>query len=461
MKIFGVTIARTKSLQSLSPADSGRGWLSWWAGRPETDFQRDIKLSDDCILAYSPVFSCITLIAADFGKLRVKLTELQPSGIWKETTSPSFSPVLRKPNHYQNHIQFKESWMISKLSRGNAYALKQRDNRGVVTALYILDPCRTLPLVAPDGSIFYQLGEDNLNGLQDATVIVPASEIIHDRMNCLFHPLVGLSPIFAAGLAATQGLSIQNNSAHFFKNGSKPGGVLTAAGAISDATAARLKEHWDANYTGENAGKVAVLGDGLKYEAMAVTATDAQLIEQLKWTAETVCSCFHVPAYKIGVGTMPNYTNIEALQQDYYSTCLQSLIESFELCMDEGLAVPANYGTELDLRGLMRMDTATRYKANTDAITGGWLSPNEARKSEDLEPVEGGDSPMVQQQNYSLAALAKRDALADPFGKTAPPTPTPTEDPAPDDGSTKAVMDELAFRRQYRPADIEQFRKRA
>ena len=98
-----------------------------------------------------------------------------------------------------------------------------------------------------------------------------------------------MSPIFAAGLAATQGLHIQSNSATFFKNGSNPGGVLTAPGAISDETAARLKVAWSTNYSGENAGKVAVLGDGLKYEAMAVTATDAQLIEQTP--------CGRSPAY--------------------------------------------------------------------------------------------------------------------------------------------------------------------
>ena len=433
MQIFGLNISRQKAATNLQPV-SDRG--GWWPVIKESfagAWQQNVEVKHDSVLSYSPVFSCITLIAADIGKLRIKLSQVMPSGVWKETTSPSFSPVLRKPNRWQNHIQFKESWLISKLSRGNTYALKQRDNRGIVTALYILDPCRVKPLVAPDGAVYYELQRDDLSGLHDdKNVVVPASEIIHDRMNCLFHPLVGLSPIFAAGLAATQGLHIQSNSATFFKNGSNPGGVLTAPGAISDETAKRLKESWATNYSGENAGKVAVLGDGLKYEAMAVTATDAQLIEQLKWTAETVCSCFHVPAYKIGVGAVPTYNNIGALQQDYYSTCLQSLIEAFELCMDEGLALPANYGTELDLDGLMRMDTASRYKAYSDAIGAGWMHPNKARIDEGLEPAEGGDSPMIQQQNYSLAALAKRDALADPFGKTAPPAPTPPADPAPD-----------------------------
>src|SRR5690606_8291640 len=152
-------------------------------------------------------------------------------------------------------------------------------------------------------------------------ILVPASEIIHDRFNCLFHPLVGVSPIFANGVAATQGLRIQNNAANFVGNQSQPGGILTAPGATSDDTAARLKEYWETNFTGEKAGKVAVVGDGLEYKALAISAHDSQLIEQLKWTAEVVCSTYHVPPYKIGVGTMPTYNNIQSLNVEYYSQC--------------------------------------------------------------------------------------------------------------------------------------------
>src|SRR3546814_13353239 len=104
------------------------------------------------------------------------------------------------------------------------------------------------------------------------------------------------------------------------------------------------------------------------------------MIEQLKWTAEAVCSCFHVPAYKIGVGTPPAYNNIEALQQDYYSTCLQILIEDMELCQDEGLALPANYGTELDLDGLLRMDTKTQVDTLAAAVGGSLMTINQAAK---------------------------------------------------------------------------------
>jgi HK97 family phage portal protein len=438
MQLFGLTISRRKAVGPLSPVDNRGGWFQIVRESFPGAWQQNVEVRPDLVLAFSTVFACITLIAGDIGKLRIKLMEQGDDDIWQETTSSAFSPVLRKPNRYQTRQKFVEQWIVSKLTAGNAYALKVRDARGIVTDLFILDPNRVRPLVAPDGAVYYQLQSDDLSEVPEGLPAVPASEIIHDRMVCLFHPLVGISPIYACGLAATQGLKIQGNSAQFFQNMSRPSGILTAPGQISDDTANRLKRHWEDNYSGDKMGKIAVLGDGLKYEAMTVNAIDAQLVEQLKLSSEQVCSTFHVPPYMVGVGPMPTYTNIEALNQQYYSQCLQSLIESFEACLDEGLgldAVPTRWlGTEFDLDGLLRMDTATQVKTLNDAVGGGWLSPNEARAKRGMRAVPGGDTPYLQVQNYSLAALAKRDSSEDPFAKPAPtaaPAPAPT-DPATD-----------------------------
>src|SRR3546814_8997166 len=119
------------------------------------------------------------------------------------------------------------------------------------------------------------------------------------------------------------------------------------------------------------------------------------MIEQLKWTAEAVCSCFHVPAYKIGVGTPPAYNNIEALQQDYYSTCLQILIEDMELCQDEGLALPANYGTALDLDAMLRMHTKTQVDTLAGAVAGSCMTINQAATKLGLPKVYVGDTKWI------------------------------------------------------------------
>jgi len=445
VRVVGPVIAA----KAAAPVDHRGGWTPIIRESYSGAWQQNVEVKLGSVLAHSTVFRCIGLIASDVAKMRPRLVAQDTDGIWSEIDSPAYSPVLRKPNRYQNRIQFFTAWMESKLVRGNTYVLKERDNRGVVVRLYVLAPDLVRPLVANDGSVFYELHRDPLSGLEDGDVVVPASEIIHDRWNTLFHPLVGLSPIFAAGLAAVGGLAIQNNSALFFRNGSNPGGVLTAPGSISDETAQRLKTHWDQNYSGANVGKVAVLGDGLAYQPMAVKATDAQLIEQLKWSAETVCSVFGVPAYKVGVGTAPAYNNVEALNQAYYTDCLQIHIESVELCLDEGLGIGVGvkvegrtYGTEFDLDDLLRMDTATQIETLTKATLGGLMKPDEGRRKIGLGKTEGGDAVYLQEQNYSLAALAKRDAKDDPWGTEVPAltSPAPVEAANDDQAQARATM---------------------
>jgi HK97 family phage portal protein len=425
-----------KAFPTLSPVGSNRGgWWPWIREPYSGAWQRNDEWSVDTVAAHHAVYACITLISNDIGKLRPKLVQMDQNSIWSETTNPAFSPVLKKPNTYQNRIQFLEGWVISKLMRGNSYILKERDNRRIVTRLHLLDPSRVQVLVAPNGSIFYALEEDNLGGVAES-VTAPASEIIHDRMNCLFHPLVGVSPLFAAGLAANTGLNIQSNSSYFFASGSNPSGILTAPSPIDDATAKRLAARWNELYSGKKSGRVAILGNNLKFEPLRMTAIDSQLIDQLKWSAETVCSTFHVPPFKVALGTMPTYQNGEILSQIYYSDCLQSHIEQIELCLDEGLGLDVTkggktLGVELDLDALLRMDTATQIKSLTEAVKGTVMTPNEARRKMDLRPLPGGDTVYMQQQNYSLAALDARDR-ENPLSPKPTPPPEPSPDPAPD-----------------------------
>ncbi len=418
--LAGVVVPTRKSL---SPVDNRGGWWPWVREPFSGAWQRNIEIEHDTVVANHAVFACMTLIASDIAKLRIKLVQKDENGIWSEISNPAYSPVLRKPNGFQTRIQFMESWMLSKLSRGNTYVLKKRDLRGVVNGLYVLDPTRVRPLISSDGSIFYQLYGDDLNQIEDS-LVVPARDIIHDRFNCLFHPLVGLSPIFANGLAAVQGLKMQEHSARFFGNNANPGGILTAPGEIDDDTAKRLKEYWESNYTGKNAGKIAVLGDGLKYQQLQIAATDAQLVEQLKWSAEVVCSTFHVPGFLIGVGAEPTYNNVSNLTLRYYSQCLQKLMEDAEACLDEGLGMDGvTLGTEFDEEALMRLDAMTQMDVLEKSK--GKLTVNEQRKRLNQKPVAGGDTVYLQEQDHSLEWLSRRDAL--PIEGDTPPEPEPPQ----------------------------------
>lgn len=418
MKVFGLEISRAKALSPVpyNPGGGGGGWFNIIREGFSGAWQRNIIESKENILAFSAVFSCVDLIAGDISKLRLKLQREDTGGISSEVKSGAqILSVLRKPNSYQTRIQFIESWILSKLLHGNTYVLKERTSRaGRVSALYVLDPGRVTPLVTAAGDVYYRLLVDNLSRLEDQ-VTVPASEVIHDRGPTLWHPLCGVSPIHACAVSATQGIRIQANSEKFFRNFSRPSGQLTSPTHITEETAARMKDTFEREFSGENLGKLLVTGDGIKYEPMSIPAHDAQLIEQLKWTVEDVARSYHVPLHMIGAGAGPTYNNVESLTLSYYSQTLQRLIESVELLLNDGLGLPDDESVEFDLDALLRMDAVSRADVLEKGIRAGYLAPNEARARENLQPVEGGDSPMVQQQQFSLSALAKRDAKADPF----------------------------------------------
>lgn len=419
MRLFGLEIGFAKTDKALQSVNSrGSGWFGTVHEPFAGAWQRNVEWNTDSVLSFHAVYACLSMISSDIAKLRLKHVKKGKAGIWSEQDDFGTNFNAEKPNGWQNRIQFFEQWMLSKLVRGNTYVLKERDERGRVARLYVLDPQRVTPMIADDGSVFYNLSADTLSRLE-AQILVPQSEIIHDRMNCLFHPIVGISPLFANGLAAQQGLNIQTDSATFFENRSTPSGILTAPGGIADDTAERLKSAWLEKFSGrKNSGKIAVVGDGLKFEPLTMTAEDAQLIEQLKWSAQVVCSTFHMPPYKLGIGEPPKYNNIQALNVEYYSQCLQQHIESIEICLDHGLELPKNSGTEFDLDGLLRMDAVTQMGVVKEGISAAVYSPNEGRRKFDLMPVEGGESPFLQEQNFSLSALAKRDAQADPFDRS-------------------------------------------
>lgn len=444
MRLLGFEITRqraiTQSLQSVW--NSPWHWTSLF-GRVDDPvpgaWQKNASLDNtSSLLSFSAVFACITGIASDIAKNRIKLSR-NIEGIWEEIEGGSpFLPVLRKPNAFQNRIQFLEHWIISKLEHGNSYILLERDNRGgesngVVRSMYVLNPCHVKPLISESGDVFYELQQDYLNQV-DNNVIVPASEIIHDRFNTLWHSLIGVSPLYACAVSVLMGNRIQSNSTEFFANRSLPGGMLTAPGKITDETAQRMKAKFEENFSGRNIGRLFVGGDGLKFEPFTMTAEQADLVEQLKWSVSDVARAFHYPEFKLG-GPLPPYSgNMQALTLSYYTDCLQVLIESVEQCLDEGLSLPSGMGTEVDIDNLLRMDAKSQAEVNKEEVSAGVVSPNEARFRRNLGPVTGGESPMIQQQNYSLAALAKRDSSDDPFGtkRPEPAAPVPASTPMPE-----------------------------
>lgn len=394
-------------------------------------WQQNISEKQSTLITYPTLYACIYRISSDIGKLPFSLRAKEPSGIWSEVTNPAYTPVLRKPNNYQTEGQFREYWALSKLVSGNTYVLKRRDNRGVVVELYVLDPCRVMPMVSDSGAVYYELQYDKLNSLPEGypseNLIVPASEIIHDRCMTVFHPLIGIPPLAAAHWPALKNMKILKSATEFFSNNAQPGGLLTAPAGMDEKDAEAVKTYWNEQFNGSNSGRIAVIGADMKFTPFAMKSIDAQMVDQMKYSDEQICQPFGMPPFMVGIGSIPSGLGVDGVYQLYYQNALQTHIEHMESLLDEGLKISAPLGVELDLSPLLRMDMAKRADMETKLVGGGIKTPNEARAPFNLSPLVGGDTVYMQQQDYPLDQV-RLNKIEQPAPEPAP-APLDEEDP--------------------------------
>lgn len=443
MRIFGLEIGRVQ--KQLTPVPEHRGWwrriIEPFAGA----WQRNIEEKHATVLCYPTLYACLNRISQDIGKLPFLLKREDENGIWKlDTANTSFWPVLRKPNHYQTAQQFREAWSLSKLTQGNTYVLKERDARGVVVKQYVLDPCSVLPMVSDSGDVYYQLNYSTAQNLLPesypaAQLIVPASEIIHDRLNCFHHQLIGVPPLCAAYWPAVKNLKILRDATRFFTNGANPGGILSSPAGMSDDDAQAVKDYWNTNFQGDNAGKVAVIGADMKFTPFAFKAADSQLVEQMRYSDEQICQPFGIPPFKIGIGSIPAGLGVDAINQLYYADALQAHIEAMEALLDQGLRIEHPLGVELDLEPLLRMDVGKQADVMTKLTGGGIATPNEGRRQFGLAPLDGGDTVYMQQQDFPLDQVRK-NKIVDADQNPVPATPEPEPEPEPDPDQTDKAL---------------------
>lgn len=442
MRIFGLEIRRAeKSLHAISDWQGGwRRILEPYTGA----WQQNVEEKQGSVLCYPTLYACLNRISQDLGKLPFVLKQEGPNGISKPVENPAYSPVLRKPNQYQTAQQFREAWALSKLIHGNAYILKQRDERGVVVKLYVLDPCRVMPMVSDSGDVYYQINYQYPSDLTPPALInklalyedgkqlvIPAREIIHDRLNCFHHQLIGVPPVCAAHWPAVKNLKILKSSAEFFGNNAQPGGILTAPAGMTDTDAQALKAYWDTNFAGTNSGKVAVIGADMKFTSFAMKSADSQLVEQMRYSDEQICQPFGIPPFKIGIGSIPAGLGVDAINLLYYDDALSGHIESMENLLDEGLSVSTPLGIWMDLEPLLRMDVGKQAEVETALVGGKIKTPDEARRRFNLAPTGGGDTLWGQNQDYPLGMLADRaewDPNMQPQGTALAPADQPLTD---------------------------------
>jgi HK97 family phage portal protein len=361
----------------------------------------------------------------------------------KSLTSPA-SRVLRTPNSYQTFPQFMLNTVATMLFEGEAFIGLERDNRFAVNAMHLMPKRSCSPYVEPEtNEIFYSLGSNPMtpSGMK---YMIPARDMIHIRQYTPRHPLIGESSLAAAALSLGVNVALSTNQVAFYSQMSRPSGILSTDAALTKDQMLALRAAFDEQSKGMNAGKIPVLSNGLKFQPMGVTSTDADTILALKMSQEQIASVFGVPLPVIGDLSSATMNNTEAIVNLWLSTGLGSLLENLERSFDVAFGLDGNTQyIEFDPVSLLRMDFAARVDGLTKSIQGGLLSPNEAREKENLPPVEFGDEPMVQQQMVPLSVLELLHAatIKSKLKPVEQPAPAPkTEDEPEDDPEESKAM---------------------
>ena len=390
-------------------------------------------------ITYSAVYAAIDRISSDVGRLPLRHWRKLPNGGREEVENSQPLSVWRKPNELQTECDILKQIVLHQLWRGNSYTLCRLNGRNQVVRMNVLSPDACWPYVVPDtGDVFYRVARDPFADIQ-IDEMVPARFILHHRMTTLTNPLIGVSPIMAAWASVNQGQQIQAHGAAFFANMARPSGYLTTANKLDRQKAAEIAERWRTNYGGaENAGKTPVLEMGLEYKNVTMTATDAQMIEQLRWTIEDVARVFKIPAFLMGDPQKQMQAAVETLMRIYYSSCLAEHLEFLGARINVFFELdPDVEYLEFDADALFKTDLDVRTNAWKNAVQGGLATPNEGRAAAfGFNPVEGGDQVFMQQQMIPITMLGH---VSLPGG--APP---PGGAPAPGDGETPAPAPEQA-----------------
>lgn len=384
------------------------GWSHW--GNPfqielGDGFQAGLTLNRTDTRSVPAVYACVMAIAKAISICYPQHVVVGPNNKHdKSKTSPA-ARFLRKPNSYETWPQFILNAVATMMFEGESFILLGRDDRYAINQGHLLAPGTCSPYVDYETkAIYYSVGSNPMV-LDGMSMMVPARDIIHLRRYTPRHPLIGESDIKAASLAAGINVALTQNQAMFFAQMSRPSGILSTDQALTKDQMIVLRDAFNEQAKGMNAGKIPVLANGLKFSQMSISSQDAQLVQAQRMSIEDIARVFGVPLPVIGDLTHASLNNVESMVNFWLSTGLGSILENVERSFDAAFGMGTEEYIEFDVAALLRMDFTARVEGYTKAIQGGLISPNEAREKEGFPAVDGGDTVFLQQQMVGIDML--------------------------------------------------------
>ena len=363
------------------------------------------------------VYSCVRILSEAVASLPLQFYRYNDNGgKEKAVDHPLYFLLHDEPNPEMTSFIFRETLMSHLLIWGNAYAQIIRDRLGRVQGLYPLRPDKMTVCRDDRGKIFYlytKTGDENPNIKPYGQVALQKEEVLHIP-GLGFDGLVGYSPIAMARNAVGMTMACEEYGASFFANGASPSGVLEHPGVLKDP--AKVRDSWNAVYRGTgNAHKVAVLEEGMKYQQIGIPPEEAQFLETRKFQLDEIARLYRIPPHMIGDLEKSSFNNIEQQSMEFVKYTLDPWVIRWEQAMQKALFLPEEkkqYFLKFNVNGLMRGDYESRMTGYSIGRQNGWLSANDIREMEDMNPVsdeEGGNLYLV---NGSMTKLKDAGAFA-------------------------------------------------
>lgn len=337
----------------------------------------------------SAVYACVNAISETTASLPLILFRRSGDDRERASDHPLYSVLHDQANEQQTALEFREWMEACVLLRGNAYARIVRGGDGQVRELLPLHPDRLSVLRVGD-RIAYDYTD--LNGVVHRLL---AHEVLHLRHRIGDDGVLGVSPIAAARGVVELAIAEREHGVGTFTNGGKLLGVLKFPGKLKPEQRTAIRDSWASQHAGgANAGKTAILEEGVDFQAVSMTLEDAEWIAARQFSVEEVARLFRVPPTVIGDLRHGNYSNSVEMARQFVTMTLRRHLVAWEQAIAKQLLTDAGrriYFAEHQVEGLLRGDSVNRADFYEKGIRAGWLLKSEARRLENLPTIEGID----------------------------------------------------------------------
>ena len=394
MGLWARLAAAIKGTSDASNGDEGAWWSNAIGSGGGTS--AGVFVNQFTAMQCAAVMACVSIIAEDVAKLKLRLWEHLDNGGKRPATNHPLYKLLLKPNSWQTQFEFVEQMQASLLLRSNAYAVKLRDGRGRVTELVPINPDRVTLYESPGGMWFYFVSRQGLHEmavLEDQPYLIPSDDVFHLRWLSQWSSLIGTSRVSLMREPIGLALSQEQLAARLAGSSARLGGVLQTDKKLTPDVLERLKTDWSDKYEGlRNAGRTAILEQGLKFQQTTMTSADAEFQPARDFQLMEVARMFRMPPHKLGVIQRGNAGTIQTQDQDYLNNTIMSHIERWEQKIVTDFELDEDkYFPEFDVSRFLRADIKTRYEAYRLATGTPWLTVNEPRRAEGMADVAKGD----------------------------------------------------------------------